>query len=309
MTSTRPTFQGVIPPVLTPLTMDGEVDTASLERLVEFLLDAGVSGLFALGSSGETAYLTDLQRDRALEVMVGAVAGRVPVLAGSIEPTTNRVIERAVTAHRLGADAVVATAPFYTRTHPVEIERHFRAVRSAVDLPLVAYDIPISVHSKLTPDLLLTLAADGVIDALKDSSGDDVAFRDTILRAARLPAFAILTGHEVMVDAMMLAGADGAVPGLANVDPHGYIRLLELCAAQDWATAKAEQDRLARLFRIVHAAAGESAGGSTAGIGAFKAALVARGIIATDTVAPPMRRLDHAETRAVRATLTEAGLL
>src|SRR5690606_9708899 len=172
----KPRFSGVIPPVVTPLTPDGDIDAASLERLVEFLIGAGVSGLFALGSSGETAFLTDARRDEALQVVVRTAAGRVPVLAGCIETTTGRVIERAEIAAKLGADAVVVTAPFYARIHPVEVDRHFRAVKAAVDLPLLAYDVPVSVHTKLTTDLVLSLAADGVVAGIKDSSGDDVGF-------------------------------------------------------------------------------------------------------------------------------------
>jgi 4-hydroxy-tetrahydrodipicolinate synthase len=309
VTSTPQSLHGVIPPVVTPLHPDRSIDTASLERLVRFLLDAGVHGLFVLGSSGETAYLTDSQRDTVLDVVVATAAGEVPVLAGCVETTTGRVIERARMAEKVGADALVATAPFYTRTHPAEIDRHFRAVRAAVDLPLVAYDVPVSVHVKLSVDLLATLAQDGVVDAVKDSSGDDAAFRQLLLRTADLPNFAALTGHEVVVDAMLLAGAHGVVPGLGNVDPHGYVRLYEACRAGDWAAAKAEQDRLARLFSIVEAASPATASGSTAGIGSFKAALALRGVIADATPALPMRPLDEDETAEVRRVLVRAGLL
>ncbi|MDP9861533.1 MULTISPECIES: dihydrodipicolinate synthase family protein [Streptosporangium] len=302
-------FSGVVPPIVTPLTPGGEVDVPSLERLVEFLIEAGVTGLFALGSSGEAAFLTDARRDRALEAVVRTAAGRVPVLAGCIETTTARVIERAEVAAELGADATVVTAPFYTRVHPLEVDRHFRAVRAAVDLPMFAYDVPVSVHTKLAVDQVLSLAADGVIDGLKDSSGDDVGFRQVVLGTAGLPGFAALTGHEVVVDAMMLAGADGVVPGLGNVDPHGYVRLVRACAEGRWADAKAEQDRLTRLFRIVEAASPATAGGSTKGVGAFKTALALRGVIAGAAVSPPMRELTADETRTVAAHLEEAGLL
>ena len=302
-------LRGVVPPVVTPLTPDGEVDTGSLERLVGFLIDAGVSGLFALGSSGETAYLLDRQRDLVLETVVGAAAGQVPVIAGAIETTTSRVVERGAAAAKQGADAIVATAPFYTRTHPVEIERHYREIRTAVDLPLFAYDIPVSVQVKLSADVVLPLAGDVVLDGIKDSSGDDVGFREIIMQTEQVGGFSVLTGHEVMVDAMMLAGAHGAVPGLANVDPHGYVRLLRLCAAEDWAAAKTEQDRLARLFGIVRAASPATASGSTAGLGAFKTALVQRGVISSNTMAMPMRSLDEAEAQQVRQRLVEAELL
>ncbi|WP_329168523.1 dihydrodipicolinate synthase family protein [Streptomyces sp. NBC_01685] len=307
MTATT-TYSGVIPPVVTPLTADGELDRASLERVVGHLLDGGVSGLFALGSSGETAYLTPAQQDEVIKVITSASAGQVPVLVGAIETTTNRAIERGRAAAGLGADAVVATAPFYTRTHVTEIDRHFRDIAAAVDVPLLAYDVPVCVHSKLDPELLLPLAADGVLAGVKDSSGDDGSFRRLAIAARELPGFSVLTGHELVVDAMMLSGADGSVPGLGNVDPHGYVRLHEAAVRGDWAAARAEQDRLVGLFDIVTAAAPGTASATAAGLGAFKTALMLRGVIATNVMSPPMRRLDEGETAAIAAYLDRAGL-
>ncbi|MFB6889793.1 dihydrodipicolinate synthase family protein [Kitasatospora sp. NPDC056327] len=306
MTAHHTKYTGVIPPVVTPLTADGEIDQPSLERLVGFLLDGGVTGLFALGSSSETAYLTEDQRSRVLEIVVGANAGQVPVIAGAIETTTNRVIERGTLSKMLGADAVVATAPFYTRTHDTEIERHFRMIADAVDLPLFAYDVPVCVHSKLGTELVLKLAADGVLTGIKDSSGDDVGFRRLALGAATLPGFSVLTGHEAVVDAMLLGDADGAVPGLANVDPHGYARLVASAAAGDWTSAKTEQDRLTRLFEMVFVAKGTS--GTAAGLGAFKTALMLRGIIAGNTMSAPMLALGDHEIAAIADLLDAAGL-
>ncbi|SCD87876.1 4-hydroxy-tetrahydrodipicolinate synthase [Streptomyces sp. BpilaLS-43] len=308
MTAPTPNYSGVIPPVVTPLTTDGELDRVSLERVVGHLLDGGVSGLFALGSSGETAYLTPGQQDEVIKVITSASGGQVPVLVGAIETTTNRAIERARAAAALGADAVVATAPFYTRTHATEIDRHFRDIAAAVDLPLLAYDVPVCVHSKLDPELLLPLAADGVLAGVKDSSGDDGSFRRLAIGARNLTGFSVLTGHELVVDAMMLSGADGSVPGLGNVDPHGYVRLHEAAVRGDWAAAKAEQDRLVGLFDIVTAAAPGTASATAAGLGAFKTALMLRGVIATNVMSPPMRRLDAAETVKIAAYLDRAGL-
>ncbi|WP_326657003.1 dihydrodipicolinate synthase family protein [Streptomyces sp. NBC_00385] len=308
MTARTPRYSGVIPPVVTPLTADGELDRPSLERVVEHLLDGGVTGLFALGSSGETAYLTPGQQDEVIKVIVSAAAGQVPVIVGAIETTTNRAIERARSAATLGADAVVVTAPFYTRTSDQEIDRHFRDVAAAIELPLLAYDVPVCVHSKLTPELLLPLAADGVLAGVKDSSGDDGSFRRLAIGARELPDFSVLTGHELVVDAMMLGGADGSVPGLGNVDPHGYVRLHQAAVTGDWAAAKAEQDRLVALFDIIRAARPGTASATAAGLGAFKTALMLRGVITTNVMSPPMRRLDAAETAAVADCLDRAGL-
>lgn len=301
-------FTGVVPPVATPLLPDGGVDHASLERLVDYLVASGVHGLFALGSTGETAYFTDDQRVEILRTIVSAAAGRVPIIAGAIDLTSARI---AALGQRLvgeGADAVVTTAPLYTLNSPAEVALHFGAVAAGIDAPLWAYDVPVRVHSKLSLDLLMDLATDGVIAGVKDSSGDDVGFRRLVAanQAAGHP-LQLLTGHELVVDAMLLAGADGVVPGFANVEAPGYVRLWDAAVRGDWQTARAEQERLNRAFEIVFQPRGLS--GDATGVGAFKAAMKARGIIDHATMAFPTQALDDAAVERIRSILADLDLL
>ncbi|MEU6824866.1 dihydrodipicolinate synthase family protein [Streptomyces atriruber] len=303
---------GVVPPVCTPLTPDREVDTSSLTRLVDHLVTGGVDALFVLGSTSEVAYLTDRQRTLVVDTVVRHVAGQLPVLAGAIDTTTPRVLDRARAVVESGADAVVVTAPFYTRTHPAEIARHFRLVARDCAVPVVAYDIPMAVHSKLPAELVLELAGDGVLAGLKDSSGDEGAFRRVVLGKRAEPGlagFAVLTGSEVTVDSALAMGADGVVPGLGNVDPAGYVRLYRACRDGDWARARAEQERLCGLFGMVTVGDPGRMGGSSAALGAFKAALHLRGVIDCPATAEPQIPLSAAETERVGKHLATAGLL
>ncbi|WP_049565252.1 dihydrodipicolinate synthase family protein [Streptomyces sp. SBT349] len=298
---------GVIPPLCTPLTPDGEVDTASLIRLVDHLTGAGVDGLFVLGSTSEAAFLTDRMRRTVTETVTAHVGGAVPVLAGAIDMTTPRVLDHARTALKAGADGIVATAPFYTRTHPAEIDRHFRLLAQETGAPVLAYDLPVAVHTKLSPDTVLALAADGVLAGIKDSSGDHDGLRQVIM--ARVPRFSVLTGSELLVDAALMMGADGVVPGFGNVDPAGYVRIVRYCAAGDWAAARAEQERLCSAFSIVHEGSPTRMGRGSAAIGAFKQALRLLGVIDHATTAEPQIPLSEAETDRVATHLTAAGLL
>ena len=306
--SSAPVFAGVVPPVATPLLADGSIDHASLSRLVDRLVVEGVSGLFALGSTGETAYFTDDQRVELLRTIVAANAGRVPVIAGAIELTAPRIIETARRLIDAGAQAIVTTAPLYTLNSAAEVADHFRSIAAAIDAPLWAYDVPVRVHSKLGVDLLVQLGTEGVIHGVKDSSGDDVSFRRLIAAndAAGRP-LQLLTGHEVVVDAMALVGADGVVPGLANVEAAGYVRLWEAAKSADWATARAEQERINRLFDIVFQPQGLS--GDATGVGAFKAAMHARGIIDNATMANTVQALDAGAVAGIRDILDELHLL
>ncbi|MFD4631931.1 dihydrodipicolinate synthase family protein [Streptomyces sp. NPDC058284] len=303
---------GVVPPVCTPLTPDREVDTASLVRLVDHLVTGGVDGLFVLGSTSEAAYLTDRQRALVVDTVVRHVGGELPVLAGAIDMTTPRVLDHARALAGAGADAVVVTAPFYTRTHPAEIARHFRLVARGCAVPVLAYDIPVAVHTKLGAQLVLRLAGEGVIAGLKDSSGDEGAFRGVVLGKRSEPGlagFSVLTGSEVTADAALAMGADGIVPGLGNVDPRGYAALYRACKDGDWERARAEQERLCGLFGMVTAGDPARMGGSSAALGAFKAALHLRGVIDCPATAEPQIPLSAAETARVGEHLAAAGLL
>ncbi|MEU6256398.1 dihydrodipicolinate synthase family protein [Streptomyces sp. NPDC047043] len=303
---------GVVPPVCTPLTPDREVDVPSLLRLVDHLVAGGVDGLFVLGSSSEAAYLRDGQRRLVVESVAAHVAGQLPVLAGAIDMATPRVLDHVASVTAAGADAVVVTAPFYARTHPTEIARHFRLIAAASPVPVIAYDIPAAVHTKLPADVVLTLAAEGVLAGLKDSSGDLAAFREVVTGARSRPditAFSVLTGSELVVDSALALGADGAVPGLANVDPHGYVRLDRLCRAGDWERARAEQERLCALFGMVAVGDPARMGGSSSALGAFKAALHLRGVIDCPATAEPQVPLSPEEVEQVGKFLAAAGLL
>jgi 4-hydroxy-tetrahydrodipicolinate synthase len=303
---------GVIPPVCTPLTPDREVDVPSLLRLVDHLVAGGVHGLFVLGSTSEAAYLTDAQRRLVVESVAAHVGGQLPVLAGAIDMTTARVLGHVAAVSAAGADAVVVTAPFYARTHPAEIARHYRVVAGASPVPVVAYDIPVAVHTKLPADVVLELAADGVLAALKDSSGDLAAFRQVVTGARAhqgISGFSVLTGSELIVDAALAVGADGTVPGLGNVDPHGYARLDRLCRAGEWQEARAEQERLCALFGMVTVGDPARMGPGSSAIGAFKAALHLRGVIDCPATAEPQVPLSQHEVERVGKYLAAAGLL
>ncbi|MET3143115.1 UNVERIFIED_ORG: 4-hydroxy-tetrahydrodipicolinate synthase [Arthrobacter sp. UYEF2] len=309
VTTVASRFQGVIPPVVTPRTAEGAIDVASLENVTKHLLDGGVSGLFVLGSSGEVTHMTNSERDLVVQTVAGVNAGQVPVIVGAVEQTTNRVIEEAKRVIALGADSIVATSLYYAISNAQENNTHFRSIAAAVDVPVFAYDVPVRTHFKLPTDLLVELGRDGVIAGVKDSSGDDVSFRQLLLAAKDIPNFDIFTGHEVVVDGALLGGAQGVVPGLGNVDPAGYRRLFDAAQAGDWAQAAAEQDRLADVFEIVYTPKAGRMSGNAAGLGAFKTALQLMGIITTNVMSAPMLSLDEAETKAIRVILERNGLV
>ena len=301
-------FSGVVPPVVTPDTPDHQLDVVSFERSINRLIEAGVDGLFFLGSSGEVVFATDERRDQIVREAVRIVDHRIPVLVGIIDTETERVLEHGRRALALGADALVATAPFYALGGPADVEEHFRILHQELDAPLFAYDIPVCVHTKLPWKMLARLGAEGVLAGVKDSSGDDVSFRYLVQENEKNGhPLTLLTGHEIVVDGALLSGADGSVPGLANVEPEGYVRMWKAAQEGDWAEVKREQDRLNEISHIFDVTSGVQ--GYGAGVGAFKCALNLMGIFDSDQMPRPVKPLDGQNREAIKQVLIANGLL
>ena len=301
-------FSGVVPPVVTPNTPDHQLDVVSFERSINRLIEAGVDGLFFLGSSGEVVFATDERRDQIVREAVRIVDHRVPVLVGIIDTETERVLEHGRRALALGADALVATAPFYALGGPADVEEHFRILHQELDAPLFAYDIPVCVHTKLPWKMLARLGAEGVLAGVKDSSGDDVSFRYLVQENEKNGhPLTLLTGHEIVVDGALLSGADGSVPGLANVEPEGYVRMWKAAQEGNWAEVKREQDRLNEISHIFDVTTGVQ--GYGAGVGAFKCALNLMGIFDSDQMPRPVKPLDGQNREAIKQVLIANGLL
>jgi 4-hydroxy-tetrahydrodipicolinate synthase len=304
-------LHGIVPPVVTPYTAGGGIDTKSLRRVVRHLLDGGVHGLFALGSTSECVFLDPAQRASVIETIVDEAAGRVPVVAGVLDATTDHCIAHARQAKALGAQGLVLTAPYYTRTSQGETLDHFAYVRDAVDLPVIAYDIPVCVHVKLERATVAELRRKRIACGLKDSSGDDGNLRMVMSERdadGDNAAFFILTGSEIVVDGVLLGGADGCVPGLGNVDPAAYVRLYDAAKRGDWPAARREQERLVQLFQIVFQGLPHTSMGAS-GVGGFKTAMQMMGLIERREMAKPNRVLTDDGVARVKTILQACGLL
>lgn len=309
----RPFATGVVIPVCTPLTRDDAIDTDSLRRHLDHLIDHGVDGVFVLGTCGEFGFLTDAQRVEVVRTAVDHVGGRVPVLVGISDTASERAVlqvELLMSLGDRGPDGAVATTPFFAATGPLEIAAHFRRIKQALgDIPLFGYENPPRVNGASIPvQTVLELAADGTFAGFKDSSGDQ-AYLEAILAGRQdqgLHDFQVLSGSELQATAALRAGADGLVPGLGNVDPAGYVRLMATAGADD-ATADEEQDRLRSLFTIVSIPTHAPMGGSSRSLGAFKAAMRLLGLIDEDRCAPPSVLYDDADRTQVAKILSAHG--
>lgn len=286
-------LKGVIPPLISPLTVAGEPDGAAALALVDHVLAGGCSGLFVLGGCGEGAWLTGGQRATVIRAVVRAAAGRAPVLVGVMLPATGPAAEAARHAADEGADAVVVGSPYYYSVDADTQQRHVETVLDAVSLPALLYNIPQATHHTLLPATVRLIARDSRVMGIKDSAGDFEAFLQFLGVKEKRPSFSVLQGYEHLSAASLLQGGDGLVPGLANVAPALFVALHRTAASGDASTCARIQTEIEDLSTL-H--------GHGHWLPALKAACAAIGI-GTGVPAAPLAPADSEQRRSIKAIL------
>jgi dihydrodipicolinate synthase/N-acetylneuraminate lyase len=266
---------GVSPAMATPLVAGTyDVDLAVVPALVDFLIDAGVSGLFVGGTTGEGILLEDDQRHALHAAGVSAVKGRVPVLvhAGTQRTETAAALTRR--AAEIGADAVVCVTPWFYGVSDDALLRHFSAVAAAApDTPFFVYDIPQFAVNGISPALLRRLAAEiGSFAGVKCSRVDVQIVRQLV--DALPPDKILLAGNESAALGLLALGSDGLISGLSTAVPEPFVTLTKAFAAGDMATAQRQQRVINALLALLPAGAR---------LGGIKRVLEERGI----PVGPP----------------------
>jgi 4-hydroxy-tetrahydrodipicolinate synthase len=152
-------FHGVFPYLVSPVDPDGKIRTEVLGRLCDDLVKSGVHGLTPLGSTGEFAYLNNLQRAAVVQATIEVAKGRVPVVAGVASTSTSDAVAQAKAYQKLGADGILAILEAYFPLGDGQVESYFRAIADAVDIPVVIYTNPQFQRSDLSLDCIVRLSA------------------------------------------------------------------------------------------------------------------------------------------------------
>jgi len=210
-------WSGVFPAVSTQFRPDFSVDVDATHRVVSNLVKDGVSGLVVCGTVGENTSLATAEKVAVIEAACDAAGGKVPVIAGVAEFTTESARQTAREARRAGVDGVMVMPALVYSSKPHETAAHFRAVASSTDLPVMIYNNPPIYKNDVTPDVLISLQDCENIVCFKDSSGDTRRFID--LRNAVGERFVLFAGLDDVVVESIAVGAEGWVSGMSNVFP------------------------------------------------------------------------------------------
>jgi len=209
---------GIIPPIVTPLDAKGQVCEGVLSELVNYLIDGGVHGIFAMGTTGEFYGFSPEEKREIFRITVKAVHGRVPVYAGTGGITTRECIDLTRIAEETGVDAVSVLTPMFIQPSQEELIRHFEAVAASIHLPIILYNNLPKTGVTVYPETVERLADVDNIVGIKDSSGDFTLTAEYI-RRTRGKHFHVLSGRDTLIYACLCYGGSGAIAACANVAP------------------------------------------------------------------------------------------
>ena len=243
--------KGIIPPLTTPFTVNGNVYEAGLRRLVEFQVKKGVHGLFICGTYGSGPIMTTEQRKKVHEIVVDQTKGRITVIAHVGTTSTAQSIELARQAEAVGADYVASVSPYYHRHDERAVVQYFRALAKAVDLPVYVYNNPKASGVTITPSFLHHLAEVG-IRGIKDSGFSFIELTHFMLALEDKPDFRFIVGTEALALPALLVGAKGCVSGLANAFPELMVKLWDVFQAGQYKEAARLQMQVNRARQILH---------------------------------------------------------
>lgn len=291
-------YHGVWPAMSTPLTADGEIDVDGTHRVIDWLIEEGVQGLSALGSTGECAGLTRPQRKTLLETAVAASNGRVPVMGGANGTTVADVLSDLEMCAEVGVDAALVPPPFYYPVGAVSVTDFFTYVADRSPVGIFLYHIPRMTKVAIDPEAVEELAAHPNIVGLKDSNKDMVYFQK-IAAIASEHDFSAFTGGDDLLYPSLCVGGHGIIGATVNVLPSVERGIYDAFQSGDHERALELQRQVIRKGVVA------SVGTFPAG---FKGTLAARGLCGT-SMTFPIPALNDAELEALREDMKAHGLL
>jgi len=292
-------ISGVIVPMLTPFTADGQIDERGVAALVDFLIERGVAGLFPLGTTGEGALLTTPERQQVAEWVIRYARERVPVIIHTGIITTAETIDLTRHARDAGADAAAIVPPYFYKLTDDALYEHYAAVARAVsDFPLYLYNNPGVTPNILSTELVVRLAHEFPnYIGLKDSSGAlATLFASRSLQDA---AFNTASGPDGLMMAGQAIGLDAAVSGNANYLPELIVALVDAAKSGDLETARILQAQLDEARRLL---------GDGADLSLFKAMCARRGV-SVGTVRAPLRTAPAEKIEACWQAINAIGVI
>jgi 4-hydroxy-tetrahydrodipicolinate synthase len=244
-------LKGIIPPLLTPLTNDYNLDVPAVHGLIAHLVEGGVHGVFVLGTTGEATGLKYNVRQEMIKETCLAAKGKIPVMVGITDTSLGESLELAFLAKEHGAMAVVAAPPYYFNLGQQELLEYYEDLANCLPLPLYLYNMPGLTKVHIDTGTAVQLSKNPNIIGLKDSSANTVYFQ-SLIHGIQREDFGLFVGPEEITAETVLMGGDGGVNGGANLFPQLYVALYQASLDRDFQRMGQLQEQVMEVAAMLY---------------------------------------------------------
>jgi len=240
-------FRGTFTAVVTPF-RNGGIDASAFQTLIETQIAAGITGIVAIGTTGESPTLSHDERQQVIRLTVATANERCLVIAGTGSNATEHAVADTKMAEKLGIGGALLVAPYYNKPSQEGLFRHFKTIADATSLPIILYNIPGRCSVDINPETVVRLAKEcRNIVSIKEASGSVERVSD--LRRRLPEAFTILSGDDSLTLPFMSVGAAGVVSVASNLFPAEVCALVRACESGDFKSAATLHRKLLPLFK------------------------------------------------------------
>ncbi len=241
-------FRGCGTAMVTPFRDDLSLDENALRRLIRRQISAGINFLVPCGTTGESPTLTHEEHLRVVAITLEEAKGKVPVLAGAGGYDTRKVIEMAREIERMGANGILSVTPYYNKPTQEGLYQHYKAIASAISIPIVLYNVPPRTNVNIEPATLCRLSEIENIIGVKEASGNIAQMTQVIQQVPE--QFIVLSGDDALTLPLVAMGGRGLISVVSNEIPAEMTRLVQLCLASEFATVRAMLRKFLPLIEV-----------------------------------------------------------
>lgn len=287
-------YHGVVVPMVTPVTREGELDEAGVRKVIDYMIEGGIHGILILGTTGEMVSVPDSLRSQLVAVTVEHTGNRAKTYAGIADNCLARSVEAAEKYLSLGIDAVVAHPPFYYSLNAEELFEYYSTLSERIPGPFFLYNIPKTTHISIPLEVAERLSFNPNILGLKDSENDAARLEKTVSMFKGREDFVFFVGAAPLSAKALRLGGDGFIPSSGNIVPHLCHKLYQNARAENWGEVEKFQEQIDQVAAVYQK--DRSLGQSLA---ALKSIMNDEGLC-DPTVLPPLQTLSVREQEQVQ---------
>ena len=247
-------FEGTIVAMVTPYTKNDEIDEEGIRENINYLIENGVNGILAAGTTGESATISHDEHRKLLDILIDEADGKVTTIAGAGSNSSKEALGLVKHAEDIGADGALVITPYYNKPQPNGLYEHYKLLSESTDIPIIIYNVPSRTGTDIDVDTIGKVAELDNIAAIKEANPDLDKVSKIVKKIdeiGKTNEFSVLSGNDDLTLPMIAMGAKGVISVVANVDPARMSKMVDYALEGDFESASEAHYELYDLMKVL----------------------------------------------------------